>query len=112
MATQDDILAQVQGINANIAQLVAVMKSRFALSASSGSFGCAAAVTTTVPNNFATTTSRIALNPSNAAAGTLQGSAKCLYISARRSGSFDVSTSNGVAAVGTETFDYVLVNTG
>lgn len=75
----------------------------------SGSFTCAGAVTTTVNNANVHAASRITLTPTNAAAATLQGSAKCLYVSARTAGtSFAVSTANAVAAGGTETFDYVI----
>ena len=112
MASQDDILAQVNGINANLAKLVSVMSTRFALGAFGGSFTLSAAVSTTVTDANAKTTSKIIPVPTNAAAGTLQGSAKCLYVSAKNNGSFVVSTASGVAAAGTETFDYEIVNTG
>lgn len=112
MASPDDMLAQANGINANLAQLVAVLNSRFALGAFGGSFTCSAAVSTTVTDANAKTTSRVVLSPTNAAAGTLQGSAKCLHVSSKNNGTFVVSTSNAVAAAGTETFDYEIVNTG
>jgi hypothetical protein len=112
MASQDDILAQVNGINANLAKLISVFQTRFALGAFGGSFICGAAVSTTVTDANAKTTSKVMLTPTNAAGGTLQGSVKCLYVSAKNNGSFVVSTSSGVAAAGTETFDYEIVNTG
>lgn len=72
-----------------------------------GSFTLAAAVTTTVNNANILATSRILLVPTNAAAATLMGSAKALYVSARTAAtSFAVSTASAVAAAGTETFDY------
>jgi hypothetical protein len=112
MASQDDMLAQANGINANLAQLVSVMNTRFALGAYTGSFTLGAVVTTTITLAAATTTSKIFITPTNAAAATLQGSAKCLYVSSKTNGTFAVSTANGVAAAGGELFDFVLVNTG
>jgi hypothetical protein len=76
-----------------------------------GTFTLGAAVTTTVSDTDVTATSVILLMPTNAAAATLMGSAKALYVSARTVGtSFAVSTASGVAAAGTETFEYQLLN--
>ena len=75
------------------------------------SFTCAAAATTTVTNSNVKANSLILLMPTNAAAGTLQGSAKCLYVSARTaSTSFAVTTANAAAAAGTETFSALIAN--
>lgn len=72
-----------------------------------GTFTLGAAITSTIANVNVTAGCTILLTPTNAAAATLQGSAKCLYISARTAAtSFAVSTANGVAAAGTETFTY------
>lgn len=74
-----------------------------------GTFTLGAAVTTTVTESAVLGASVIVLMPTNAAAATLMGSAKSLYVSARTSGeSFAVRTANGVAAAGTETFEYVI----
>lgn len=76
-----------------------------------GTFTLAAAATTTIPQTATQSTSRITLTPMNAAAGTLMGSAKSLYISARTQGaSFTVATANATNAVGTEIFSYELLN--
>jgi hypothetical protein len=76
-----------------------------------GSFTLSAAATTTVNDTDVTATSTIMLMPTNAAAATLMGSAKALYISARTAGtSFAVSTASAAAAAGTETFEYQLCN--
>jgi hypothetical protein len=76
-----------------------------------GSFTLGAAATTTVTNANVYSGCRITLTPTNAAAATLMGSAKCLYVSAKTQGtSFAVTTGNGVAAAGTETFDYQINN--
>lgn len=76
-----------------------------------GSFTLGAAATTVVNNGNVLSTSIIILFPTNAAAGTLQGSAKSLYISAKSAGvSFTVATASAAAAAGTETFSYLIVN--
>jgi len=111
MASQDDMLAQANGLNANLAQLVTTLLTRFALAAFSGSFSCGAAASTVVTDANAKTTSKITLTPTNAAAGTLQSGAKHLYVT-KANGSFTVLTADGNAAAGTETFDYLIVNVG
>lgn len=73
-------------------------------------FTLGAAVTTTVSDSRITANSIVLWTPTNAAAGTLEGSAKKLYLSARTANtSFAVSTASGVAAAGTETFQYIIV---
>lgn len=75
-----------------------------------GTFTCAASASTTVTNVGVQANSYPILICLNAAAGTLQGSAKNLYISARVVGtSFTLTTASGGAAAGTEQFAYVLV---
>lgn len=75
-----------------------------------GTFTLAAAATTVVPDAHVQANSIITPTAMNATAGTLQGSAKALYISARSVGaSFTVATANATAAAGTETFSYTLV---
>src|SRR6185312_4956533 len=64
-----------------------------------GSFTMAAAASTTVSDTNVATNSKIFLTPTNATAATLQGSAKCLYISAKVAGtSFTVSIASGASA--------------
>lgn len=75
-----------------------------------GSFTLAAAATTTVLNAKVAANSRINLMPTNAAAGTIMGSTKSLYVSARSAGvSFTVATASGIAAAGSETFEYEII---
>jgi parallel beta-helix repeat protein len=76
-----------------------------------GTFTLGAAVTTAVSENrIATASAKIILTPTNAAAATLMGSAKCLYISAVTwDVGFTVATANAVAAAGTETFSYEVI---
>lgn len=76
-----------------------------------GTFTLAAAATTTVTQPAVRSTSVIQLTATNAAAGTLQGSAKALYVSAIVPGtSFTVATASGASAAGTETFSYSVFN--
>jgi hypothetical protein len=76
-----------------------------------GSFTLAAAATTTVTQVAIKANSIVLWSPTNAAAGTLEGSPKKLYHSANAAGaSFTVATASGVAAAGTETFEYTVIN--
>lgn len=76
-----------------------------------GTFTLSAAATTVVPQTATQSTSNISLTALNAAAATLMGSAKSLYISARTQGaSFTVATASGAAAAGTEQFQFQMVN--
>lgn len=77
---------------------------------STGSFTMAGAASKTVSDTNVTAASLVFLTPTNAAAGTLQGGTKHLYISAQVAAtSFTVATASGVAAAGTETFAYLIV---
>lgn len=76
-----------------------------------GTFTLGAAATTVVNNTSITAASLIFLQATNAAAATLMGGVKSLFISARSAGaSFSVRTGDNSAAGGTETFNYWLVN--
>lgn len=98
-----DIVTQLQGIVRQLSAWVQAFQGRITY----GSFTLSAAVSTVVPNTAVASNSQIALSATNAAAATLMGSAKSLYTSAVSPGvSFTVATANGVAAVGTETFNY------
>ena len=75
-----------------------------------GNITLAAAATTVVAQAGVKAGALVLLIPTNAAAGTLMGSAKALYISATTPGvGFTVATASGVA-VGTETFSYLVFN--
>jgi hypothetical protein len=75
----------------------------------SGSITLGAAASTVVNNACVTATCKIILTPTNAAAATLMGSTKSLYVSARSAAtSFTVHTADGTNAAGTETFDYLI----
>lgn len=101
-----DLVNKVQQIVINGGKMVQLLTNLFPRV--SGTFTLAAAATTTVANTGIQGSSIIILTPTNAAAGTLQGSAKALYISAVNAGTgFTVTTASGANAAGTETFSYV-----
>lgn len=76
-----------------------------------GTFTMPAAATLTVTQPAIRSTSVIMLSPTNAAAATLMGSAKALYVSAIVPGaSFTVATGNATNAAGTETLAYSVFN--
>lgn len=113
MASQDDMLSQAGGINENLAKIAATLQNRFALSAFTGSFVLTATPALNVADTNVKAASVVLLQAMNAAAGTLMGSTRALYISARSAGaSFQVATASGAAAAGGEAFAYVIVNTG
>lgn len=87
-----------------------VSGNKFGLGPLTGTFTLGAAASTTVANTSAGYWTTIMLMPTNAAAATLVGSAKALYISAKTNDtSFAVTTADGAAAAGTETFTYALL---
>lgn len=97
--------------NQQMGSLIQAILSIFPLTATVGTFTLGAAASTTVNSSYVKSNSIIVPFPTNAAAGTLQGSAKSLYVSARTAGtSFVVTTASGAAAGGTETFFWLLVN--
>lgn len=83
---------------------------RATLYLASGTFTCSAAASTTVNDTRVGQGSVILLSPTNAAAATLMAGTKLLYVSALvATASFTVTTQDGTAAAGTETFGYVIV---
>ena len=106
-----DIIGYVQGINQNLGSLANSFKTAFPLNSARNTFTMAAAATITVTDASCKATSTVILQPTNAAAGTLQGSAKCLYTTPA-SGSFTASTASAASAAGTETFAYLILNSG
>lgn len=111
MAANDDLVTVGKNRNQILSLLVTALTNYLGVQGTCGSFTMGAAATTVVPQALVTANSFIFLQPTNAAAGTLQGSNECLYISAKSAGvSFTVATAAGTAAAGTETFSYVLVN--
>ena len=105
-AGPQDVVTQLKGIVSQLAALVAAITGRVTF----GTFSFTSAVATlTVTQPAVKSNSIITWNPTNASAGTLEGSAKALYVSAIVPGaSFTVATASGGNAAGTETFQYVI----
>ena len=100
-----DAVTQLQGIVRQLSNWVTAFTGRTVY----GTFTLAAAATTVVTEPATKSNSFIQLTPTNAAAGTLTGSAKALYVSVKTAGaSFTVATASGGSAAGTETFSYSL----
>ena len=107
------MLGQASGVNANLAKIAATLQAAFPLHVSTGSFTLAAAATKTVSDANAKAGSLVFWTPTNPSAGTLEGSAKKLYLSAIAPGtSFTLATANTGNAAGTEQFSYFLLNAG
>jgi hypothetical protein len=105
------MLGQAKGVNQNLSSLISVLRGLFPLSAFSGIFTMAAAATKTITDANCKASSIIVLQASNAAAATLEGSAKHLYPVAAN-GSFTVATASAGNAAGTENYVYLIVNVG
>ena len=111
--TNSAMLGQASGVNANLAALVGVLRSAFPLHVSTGVFTLSAAATKVVSDTNVKAGSLIFWSCTNASAGTLEGSANKLYLSAIVAGtSFTVATAAGTNAAGTETFAYFILNAG
>jgi hypothetical protein len=104
---QDLVNAQQNGVK-YLGLLVQALQNAFPRV--TGSFTMAAAATKTITDARVNANALVFLQPTNAAAGTLQGSTRCLYISSVSSGSFVVATAAGTNAGGTEQFAYVVWN--
>ena len=102
-----DVVTQLQGIIRQLSAWVQAFTGRSV----TGTFTLTAAATTAVTQPAILATAAISLTPTNAAAATLMGSAQSLYVSVKTPGSgFTVATANAVAAAGTETFSYSVIN--
>jgi len=104
----NDISTKLQIGNQILARMLDLFTNLFPRS--NGTFTMAASASKTITDANVKTTSVIPLTATNAAAGTLMGSAKSLYVTAGN-GSFTVTTASGVAAAGSETFSYSVLNT-
>lgn len=105
-----DVVVALNQANRNSSLLVQTMSS--VLPRITGSFTLSAAATTTVTQPAVKANSVINWNnPTNAAAATLMGGTKALYLSGIVAGaSFSLTTANGTAAAGTEAFQYFIFN--
>lgn len=103
-----DLNTTLKIANQNFSQLLQILQTIFPRTV--GTFTFPAAVTATITQPAVAANSLIVLVPTNAAAATLVGSAKSPYVSAKTAGaSFVVSTADGIAAAGTETFSYSIM---
>ena len=103
-----DINTTLKNSNQNFSQLLQLLGALFPRT--TGTFTLAAAATTTVTQPEVQSNSIIVPLPTNSAAATLMGSNKSLYVSAKTAGtSFTVATASGVAAAGTEQFQYYII---
>lgn len=101
-----DIVTALQGIIRQLSAWVAAFQGRNAY----GTITLAAAATLVVPNGFTGGNSLVIITPTNAAAATLMGSSKALYVSTLSPGvSFTLATADGTNAAGGETFNYILI---
>jgi hypothetical protein len=99
-----DAVTQLANIARQLGLVAAAFKGRFVF----GTFTLTAAASTTVLQPAVQANSMIVWTPTNAAAGTLEGSAKKLYYSISPGVSFTVTTASGGAAVGNEGFQYAI----
>lgn len=100
------ILNQIARNGSLLAQTMSAVLPRI-----NGTFTLSAAASTTVTQPQVKADSLIQWFPSNAAAATLEGSAKHLYPSTINAGSnFIMTTASGSTAAGTETFKYTIIN--
>jgi len=74
------------------------------------SYTLANAATTVISLVGATAASSVQLTPTNAAAATLMGSSKSLYVSSRGADTLTLATADGTSAAGTETFQVRIFN--
>lgn len=106
-ASLTDVATKLDGITRNLSSLVKAFQGRLVV----GTFAFSSATASiTIQQAAVKSTSFIFWSPTNAAGGTLEGSAKKLYISAVVPGtSFTLSTASGGNAAGTETFSYGMI---
>ena len=72
----------------------------------------AASASTVIEDTNIKSTSSIFISPTNQAAASMQGSTQYIYVSDKTAGtSFTVTTADGTNALGTESFDYLIINT-
>lgn len=106
-----NLVSTLKGVVQNLATINSSISAAFPRI--TGSFTLTAAATTVVNQSAIKANSLVILQPTNAAAGTLMGSAKAPYIapSSYVAGtSFTVATASGASAAGTETFNYTVIN--
>jgi hypothetical protein len=109
----DDGVSWLKAISRGLSALTQLFAGLQGTVGTVGSFTMPAAASLVVPNVFVKAGSAIRLTATNAAAGTLMGSAKSLYAAPADfvpGVSFTVKTASAAAAAGTETFSYQVIN--
>jgi hypothetical protein len=104
---QDLVSTQKSGV-AYLGRILNVLQNIFPRI--TGTFTMTATATHTITDARLNANAVVWLQATNAAAGTLQGSAKSLYVQSVASGSFVVATASAANAVGTETYSYTAFN--
>ena len=100
-----DVVTQLQAIVSQLRNVANAITGRVVF----GTFTMPAAATLTIKQPGIKANSIVTFSPTDASAGTLQGSAKALYVSSIVAGtSFTISTANATNAAGTETFSYTI----
>lgn len=107
--TITNIVTQLSAGNQNMSRLIQTLGNLADYSIGTISWAASSSVTVSDPN--VTATSYISWVPTSASAATLMANATNPYLSARTTAtSFTLTTANGGAAAGTETFSYILLN--
>lgn len=107
MASLDDVVSNLKNVVTNVAQLGQTLGSTFPRI--TGTFTLAAATTSIIAQPSVSATSKVFFTPTNGTAALTQRTAG-LYHSANNPGaSFSISTQSG-QAIGTETFEYFVIN--
>lgn len=108
-ASVGTLVLQIGSLNTSILAINTTISSVFPRI--SGTLTLSGTATTTVTQPAVATNSIISWTPLNAAAGTIEGSAKKLFLSAQNVGSnFVLKTSNAGTTAGTESFQYWIWN--
>lgn len=102
-----EVVTKLQNSNQSFGQLIKLLTG--ILPRAQGNFTMTATASLVVVEPKCNTSSYVWLIPTNAAAGTLLGSNKNLFLT-YQVGTFTVTTASGIAATGAETFQYLLFN--
>jgi len=109
MSSVDDVVSKLADGNQNMSKLITVIQAIFPRV--TGTFTLNGTATTTISQAAVKANAVVWWTPTNAAAGTIEGSAKKLFLaSVTAATNFVVTTSNAGTTAGTETFQYVVFN--
>ena len=107
-ASLDQVVSQIQNLNANLSQLNKNFNNAFPTI--TGTFTLAAATNTVVSNVLVSANSKVFLTPTNTSAAITVRTLGIFHSATNPGTSFTVSTQNG-SAVGNETFEFFATNT-